>query len=192
MLWKMSILFWMILDPVGMIPVFASSVQGVAQERQSWVITREMLIALALMILTLFFGSSFFTLFDIRIDALSIAGGIILGVIGVQMLLAVPKEGRVLKFEPLIVPLATPVMAGPGILTTIILYAGNLAPVSTVFCAILIAWGASLPIVLLAPQIKRYIGLNGAVAVERIFGYVLILLAIHMILHGIVSFHAFV
>ncbi len=190
MFWKISVLFWMILDPIGMIPIFASATAGVAPERQNWVITREMLIALALMILTLFFGTSFFSLFSIHTHALSIAGGVILGIIGVQMILAEPRETKTMKMEPLIVPLATPVMAGPGILTTIILYAGNLAPVSTVFFSILLAWGASLPIVLLAPQIKRYIGLNGSVAVERVFGYVIMLLAVQMILRGILTFYA--
>lgn len=192
MLLQLSILFWMILDPIGMVPIFATTVGFLPLARQRYVIAREMIIALIVMILTLYFGKQFFNILQVDSSALSIAGGIILFVIGMQMTFAQPQDEASAalqkKIEPIVVPLAIPIMAGPGILTTIILYSGE--PVSNyiVLGAIFIAWSCALPIVLVAPQIKKYIGNNGSVALERLFGYILVLISTQMFLRGIISY----
>lgn len=186
MLLYLSILFWMILDPVGNVPLIVGLMGSLPLKRQLFVIFREMLIALGVMILALFFGESFFYALQVDTSALAITGGIILFLIGIKMVFSEPADAsRPQKHhEPFIVPLAIPAIAGPGILAAIILYAGGEVSNWIVFGAICISWLFSLPVVLFAPWIKHIFGVNGAVATERLFGYLVVLIAVQMMLRG--------
>jgi len=187
MLLKLSVLFWMILNPIGDVGPFVSFVGSLERKRQTFVIAREMLIALGVMILALFFGEGFFSLLQVETEALSITGGIILFLIATKMIFAEPPSEQTPKNvqEPLIVPLAVPLVAGPGILAAIILYSGSTGDTWLILSAILISWVCCLPILLFAPWIKHFLGTNGTTAVERIFGFIIVLVATQMVLRGL-------
>lgn len=183
----LAFLFWIILDSVGNVPIFVSLLKYYEPARQRRIIMRELLIALFFMIIFLFFGHGFFTLLNVSPQSLQLAGGIILFIIAMRMILSGPKKelsGPPPK-EPLIVPLAVPAVSGPGILATIILYSGAENSKLGVFIAILIAWLLSIPPLLFAPSIKAWIGENGTVTIERLFGYIIVLIAVQMALEGI-------
>lgn len=179
------------MDPVGSIPIFVAKLKHFSSKRQRWIIIREMVIALAIMVGALFFGREFFDLIHVDESALSITGGTILLLIAIKMVFAkVHKESEIesVARDPIIVPLAMPLTAGPGILVAILLYSSEgLASQLIVLAAISIAWLFSLPLLLLSPEIKKFIGNNGAVAVERLFGFILILISVQMFLSGIIS-----
>ncbi len=82
--------------------------------------------------------------------------------------ISTPQEKPIAR-DPLIVPLAVPSIAGPGILATITLYGGGLENNLTVFLAIIIAWLLSFIILIVSPFLNRLLGVNGVVAVERLF-----------------------
>ena len=98
-----------------------------------------------------------------------------------------PNEDLPHDREPFIVPLAVPLVAGPAVLSATIIYARQDAPLIVVG-AIFIAWAASLIILLTAPLLKRTLGWKGIVAIERLMGLVLALIAIQMLLNGIKAF----
>ncbi|MBS0623442.1 MAG: MarC family protein [Verrucomicrobia bacterium] len=193
MLLYLSVLFWIIIDPIGNVAPFVGCIGNLSPKRQSYIIAREMLIALAVMILALFFGQEFFALLQVDSSALAITGGIILFLVAVGMIFSEPQSEQKLKKqqEPLIVPLAVPFVAGPGILATIIFYAGSNTSTWVILGAIFLSWLFSLPILLFAPWIKYILGTNGATAVERIFGYLVVILAIQMISKGLIDSFSF-
>lgn len=189
-LFHMSFLFFMVLDPIGNVPICASLLKHFDTKKQVRIIVRELLIALAIMIVCLFFGQGFFTLLHITTPSLELAGGIILFIIALKMIFAKPqpeKLGRPPK-DPLIVPLAVPAMAGPGILATITLYGGGVeGDKLTVFFAILISWLFSVPLLIFSPFLKKTLGDNGIVAAERLFGFIIVWISCEMGIHGLLT-----
>ena len=188
-----SFLFWIVLDPLGNIPIFVSLLKRFNVKRQRKIIWREMIIALGFMLIFFFFGRGFFQVLRVQQCSLQITGGILLFMIGVKMLFARPSyesESKIVAEaqEPLIVPLAVPAVAGPGILATIVLYSGNVTYNQwAVFASILIAWIFTVPFILVAPYLKKLLRENGLVAVERLFGYLIILIALQMALAGFIT-----
>jgi len=95
--------------------------------------------------------------------------------------------------EPLLVPLAVPLVAGPSAMAMVILFATQFPDrVLSWFLALLIAWFASAVILLSAEVLRRYLGRRVITAVERLMGMILITVAIEMLLGGIQTFLAVV
>ena len=90
------------------------------------------------------------------------------------------------KSEPFIFPIATPMIAGPSILTTIMIYS-NQAKDATVLLSIIIAWFFSITILFYAEEIKKFIGKKTLSALERLMGLILTMIAVEMFLKGIKS-----
>src|SRR6185503_13881794 len=147
--WKLlfytSFLFLMILDPIGNIPIFIGVLRDFEPKRQVAIIIRELLFALLIMLLFFFFGTGFFAILNIEQSSLQIAGCTMFFLIGVKMLFSKPKRITEMQHqpqgEPFIVPLATPAVAGPAIIATLMLYGGN-QEISKfiVFLALIISW----------------------------------------------------
>lgn len=176
------------MDAVGSIPIFVSYLKDYDTKRQYAIVVRELLIALFVMLLFFFFGQGIFKLLDVTESSLEITGGITIFLIGAKMLLPKPRIHLEKKrmHEPLIVPLAVPAIAGPGILATIMLYSNDPA-LSSIFIlsAIIFAWALSMPFLLIAPALKKILKENGIIAIERIFAYLIILIGTKMMLEGI-------
>lgn len=193
-LFYMSFLFYMVLDPIGNLPIFASLLKHFDTKKQIRIIIRELLIALAIMIACLYFGQGFFKLLNISTPSLELAGGIILFIIAIKMIFSSPhpeNKGRPPK-DPLIVPLAVPATAGPGILATITLYGGGVegGDKFTVLLAIIISWALTVPTLIFSPFLKKTFGDNGIVAAERLFGFIIVWISCEMGIHGLLSvFH---
>ena len=92
------------------------------------------------------------------------------------------------NMEPLIVPLAVPLVAGPAVLAAVIIYSKQVENSLIMIGAILIAWAASLVILLASSSIKNFLGWRGIMAMERLMGLILTLIAVQMFLSGISSF----
>ena len=189
-LFAAAALLILVLDPLGNIPSFTAALGCVPAERRRRVLLRELGFALALMLAFLFGGQHLFRLLGIQTEALNAAGGIMLFIIAIGMLFPRPDRGpriAVTDHEPFIVPLATPLVAGPSALATLALLAGK-AGYTIAFGATLIAWSVSLICLLSAPRILRVIGEKGSRAVERLMGMLLVILAVQMLLNGVRDF----
>ncbi|MBN4067044.1 NAAT family transporter [Simkania negevensis] len=182
--------FFLIMDPVGNVPMFLSVLKDVPAKRQKTVIFREMLIALFIMLVFNYVGDGGLRLLGISTATVEVSGGIILFIIALNMVFPrkVDEGNELFKEEPFIVPLAVPFVAGPSILAAIIVYAAQEPNSLITLLAILLAW-IPLVIFLLASQIlQKLLGRRGLVAVERLMGLVLTLLAVEMFLRGIKRF----
>ena len=114
------VLLLLVMDPFGNVPMFLAALTPVPPERRRLVIVRELLIALALLVLFLFVGPVILRTLGVSEPALSIAGGIILFIIALRMIF--PQHSVMaedLDGEPFIVPLAIPFVAGPSALASV-------------------------------------------------------------------------
>ena len=111
-----SLLLFLILDPLGNIPMFLSLLKPLPAARRRVVVVRELLIALGVLFAFLWGGRYVLELMHLRQESVSIAGGIVLFLIGIKMIFPSPEGmfGEALEGEPFIVPLAIPMVAGPS------------------------------------------------------------------------------
>ncbi len=183
-----ALLLFLVIDPIGNIPAFLSILTNVPAERRRKVLTRELLIALATLILFLFFGKYILTALQISQASLGAAGGIILFLIALRMIFPGPKGIMVEEVdgEPFIVPLAIPLIAGPAAMATLMLLMAR-DPVDWPrwLGALLLAWSASSIILLLANQLARLLGKRTITAIERLMGLLLTAVAVEMLINGI-------
>ena len=114
--------FVLIMDPLGNVPLFLAALRHTAPERRRRIVVRELLIALAVMLIFLFGGNAFMELFHVETPALAVAGGIILLLIALRMIFPTPERNlreASPDDEPFIVPLSIPGMAGPSSMATV-------------------------------------------------------------------------
>ncbi|MBI5273103.1 MAG: YhgN family NAAT transporter [Chlamydiia bacterium] len=192
-LFSIALSLFLLMDPIGNIPFYISFLKGLNPERQRKVIVRELLIALFIIILFTFVGDGLMRFLNVREDTIQIAGGIILFLLCLKMIFPAPhdpNEALPHTSEPFIVPLAVPLVAGPGVLAAVMIYARQETSDWVMMGAILFAWGASLLILLASSFLKKILGWRGITALERLMGLILTLIAIQMFLSGVTAFIA--
>jgi multiple antibiotic resistance protein len=188
-----AILLFFVMDPLGNIPVFLSALRTVPPERTRKVIVRELLIALIVLLGFMFLGRYAMNALDLTEPALGIAGGVVLALIALRMIF--PSREHSLEeevtVEPFIVPLAIPYVAGPSAMAMVMLLMSR-EPQRWLewLVAILLAWGASVPIILAGARLRGVLGERGLVAIERLMGLVLITIAVQMLLNGVTHYLA--
>jgi small neutral amino acid transporter SnatA (MarC family) len=186
-----AILLFLILDPLGNIPVFLSLLRGMPPHRQRVVLVREMLIALGVLMAFLWGGKYALELMHLRQESVSIAGGIVLFLIGVRMIFPPPEGllGELPGGEPFIVPMAIPLVAGPSGMAAVMLM-GSQDPgrMGAWSLALLIAWAATAIILFSATYLYKILGGRVLSALERLMGMVIVALSVQMFLDGIAAY----
>ncbi len=186
-----ALLLFLILDPLGNIPVFLSLLKGLPPARQRVVIARELLIALVVLMLFLWGGQYALELMHLRQESVSIAGGIILFLIGLRMIFPSPHGlmGDVPDGEPFIVPMAIPMIAGPSGMAAVMLL-GSQEPgrMGDWMLALVIAWAITATILFSAPYLERWLGTRVLIAIERLMGMVIVAISVQMLMDGITSY----
>ena len=118
-----ALLLFLVINPLGNIPMFMTTLKKVDEKRQQFVVVRELLFALIILVSFLFLGQYLLQLLHLSETALTTAGGIILLIIAIKMIF--PARDKSLQEdvegEPFIVPLAIPYVAGPSAMATSLL-----------------------------------------------------------------------
>jgi len=183
-----ALLLFIILDPLGNVPVFLSLLRNLPPERQRIVLARELLIALGVLMLFLWGGKYALEVMHLRQESVSIAGGIVLFLIGIRMIFPPPEGlmGELPDGEPFIVPMAIPLVAGPSGMAAVMLM-GSEDPTRLVdwSIALLIAWFVTAAILFAAPLLYRLLGRRVLTAVERLMGMLLVAISVQMFLDGL-------
>ena len=187
-----GILLFLIMDPLGNIPLFLSLLRNVPQGRRQLVLVRELLIALAVLFVFLFAGQYLLQVLRLKQESVSIAGGIVLFLIGIRMVFP-PHDGNGVfgkgEGEPFIVPMAIPGVAGPSAMAAVMLLA-NSSPGRTVdwSVALSLAWLATAVILLSSTYLFRCLGTSVLIAGERLMGMLLVALSVQMFLDGVMAY----
>lgn len=186
-----AVLLFFILDPLGNIPVFLSLLKGLPPARQRRILVRELLIALAVLMLFLWGGQYALELMHLRQESVSIAGGIVLFLIGLRMIFPTPEGvmGEVPGGEPFIVPMAIPLIAGPSGMAAVMLL-GSQEPhrMGDWMLALVLAWAATAAILFSATYLKRLLGTRALTAIERLMGMVIVAISVQMLLDGLAGY----
>ena len=184
--------FILVMDPLGNVPLFLASLKNTAPERRQWVILRECLIALAVMISFLFAGRGLLNLLHVDDAALKAAGGVILLLISIRMVFPTPERNLtepVTHDEPFIVPLAVPYMAGPSLLAVIVVFVSQSPESLPWYLGGLVAsWAISTVVLYFSGFLQRVVGTRALVAVERLMGMILVIFAVQMMFEGTKAF----
>ena len=183
-----ALLLFLILDPLGNIPVFLSVLKPLPPRRQRIVVVRELLIALVVLMAFLWGGKYALEMMHLRQESVVIAGGIVLFLIGVRMIFPRPEGlmGEVPGGEPFIVPLAIPLVAGPSGMAAVMLMGSNdPSRLGDWSLALLLAWGATAVILFSATVLYKWLGRRVLTAIERLMGMLLVAISVQMVLDGI-------
>lgn len=185
-------LLFLVMDPLGNVPIFLSILDKVDPARRTRIVLRELLLALVVLVLFLFGGRYLLGFLQLSQESIRIAGGIILFLIALKMVFPVARSAHAddeIDGEPLLVPLAVPLVAGPSTMAVVILLATNdPSRMPEWLLALLAAWFLSSLILLSATGLKRLLGRRGLIAMERLMGMLLIAVAVQMLLEGIAAY----
>lgn len=189
-IFTLSLSLFFLMDAIGNIPLFIALLKKLPPRRQRLVILRELTIALITILLFYFSGNFFLSALGVSDQTVNISGGIILMLIALRMIFPTqqPSSHAALDVEPFIVPLAIPLIAGPAILATVMIYSRQGVAVHHAVISICIAWALSTIILILAPSLQKILSQRGIDALERLMGLILMLLAIQMFLNGVSGF----
>lgn len=182
-----TLLLLTIMDPLGNVANFIAGLRPVPPEQRLKVIARELVIALIILLLFLFTGPRLLGFLHLTQEALFISGGVVLFLIALKMIFPPSRrEADEPQTEPFIVPLATPMIAGPSVLATLlVLVSAHPDQMGRWLVALLISWGITAAVLLCSPAIARVLKEKGSMAVERLMGMLLVMVAVQMLLNGI-------
>ena len=186
-----ALLLFLILDPLGNIPVFLSLLEPLPAKRRRWVLIRELLIALVVLFIFLWAGRYVLAAMHLRQESVSIAGGIVLFLIGLKMIFPSPEGmfGETPEGEPFIVPMAIPLVAGPSGMAAVMLFSTQYPDRMLDWSlALIMAWLGTALILFSATSLYKLLGKPVLIAVERLMGMLLVAISVQMLLDGVVSY----
>lgn len=189
-----------IVDPLGVVPFFSSLTEGMKPPQKQDIVSKACLTATITLGVFAVFGQWIFAGFGFTIPAFKIAGGILLFGVALEMLhgersrsrlTAQEREETLEREEVAVVPLGIPLLAGPGAITTVMIY--MTAPVSDpadklfIFAGILVSVLSAFFLLHNADRIFRRIGRTGTRAIGRIMGLLLAAIAVQFVVDGIIG-----
>ncbi len=186
-----------VIDPFASLPLYISFTSGLSDREKKKIVRDSTLTAVSLLLFFQFTGMYILDFFGISIAALMIAGGILMLLVGIEMVREGDKPRSTRKKEKIreetgdiaIVPLGTPMLAGPGAISLAIILMGKYgsSPVGIVAVAISIiaVIGITTLFFLGGNYISRIMGEKGARAFTRVMGLLVTAFAIQYILDGI-------
>src|SRR6187455_390743 len=197
---KFFIVFFVVVEPISLIPVFSGLTEGASDNYKHKMALKSVLVASGILLLFAVVGAGFLKAMGIAIDSFRIFGGLLLFLIALEMVFARESGTRTSSDEKVesrkradisVFPLAFPFMAGPGALTTLLLWFGPIpvtaAPLKFVvrFCCALVVLVLCLLTMWVSGPLMRVIGVTGTNVANRLFGVVLGALAIQFIVDGV-------
>jgi multiple antibiotic resistance protein len=191
--------FFVIIDPVGVVPLFVALTQGIDPAPRRRIAVRSVIIATVILLVFTVLGQPILHYLSISLPAFRIAGGLLLLLLAIDMVVVkssglrstTQKEDEEASHRPdvTVFPLAIPLIAGPGAITSVILlqsqHAGNILA-QAVTAGVMVAVLAMVLVgFLLSGQIMKVLGVTGVNVITRVFGIILSALAVSNIVEGI-------
>ena len=186
-----------VIDPLGLAPLFVGLTQGRSEAYKRKAAIRGIILAAIILFLFTFVGQGLLNALGIGFPAFSIAGGALLFLLSLDMIFASPSGMRQASLREdeetqegediSVFPLAIPLIAGPGSLTTVLLYTAgsNVLTIAAFFGVLLVVLSLTLASLLLASRIMNLLGETGANVFSRVLGVLLAALAVQFVLDGI-------
>jgi multiple antibiotic resistance protein len=195
---KLLVALWALVHPIGAVPVFLSLTENRPAERRHIGFVAAATVGVIL-IVCVFVGQALLQVFGITIPSFRIAGGLLILLLALTMMhtsdsgaqeTLADGQGSAANGSVAVVPLAIPVLAGPGAISTVIVYAHKGASLGhyLLICAIIVAVAASTYVVLrLALVIASLIGHTGMRVFTQIMGLLIAAIAVEFITQGLAA-----
>lgn len=192
------IILLVVVDPLGIAPIFVALTHGDSPADKRRTAIRGTFIAGAILVVFVLAGDTLLNALGIGMPAFQIAGGLLLFLLAVDMVFArqsgirstTEREQReaATKKDISVFPLAIPLIAGPGAMTTVLLMVGEQGDdplvIGTVLIVLLVVLALTLASLLFATRIMGFMGETGANVVSRVLGVILAALAVQFVLNG--------
>lgn len=193
------VVLFVVIDPVGLAPIFGALSRGGSPAYRRRMAVKAVLLATGILYVFAFTGDWLLQALGISVPAFKIAGGLLLFLVAIDMVFArqsglrstTVREQEEARFKEdiSVFPLAFPLLAGPGALTTVLLLVGETRGNSTAFWVLLGVLGfvllLALIALLLARRLMALLGETGANVVDRLLGVILSALAVQFVLEGV-------
>lgn len=177
----MVVQLYAILNPVSVIPTYLSLMEGTDRSQRKYLLKRATITVLFLMLIFLLGGSFILGFMNIGVDAVRFGGGILLFVISIDMLGGISRTKTLEEREQMfVVPIASPLLVGPGTITTLIIFSA-VHPIHLGIISVIITTTLIYLTLRLSEQITGLIGKNGVRAMGRIMAIIIAATAAEMI-----------
>ncbi|MBL6991267.1 MAG: MarC family protein [Bacteriovoracaceae bacterium] len=189
-----------VVDPIGLVPVYIPIANRFAPDKQKMIVFKSFLIAVVVSSCFLLIGKYLFKYLGIDLDAIYIVGGILIFMIGLDMIYARPRKTRTTPKEQedalatldevSVFPLAIPMLAGPGTIATLIMFASKDSSIHNyiiVFSAMCLAFLLAAFAMFFSNRILTIFGKIGINVLDRVMGIILCSLAVQFIINAVVS-----
>jgi multiple antibiotic resistance protein len=192
-----AVALFVTIDPIGVVPLFIALTQDMTPRERRSTAVRAVLIAFALLALFGLFGEAMLDTVGISMSAFRIAGGVLLFLLAIDMLFEKRTERRDKQAagarpDPTVFPLATPLVAGPGALAAMVLFAGQVSgsPAGLALLHLIMAGvlAVALLLFLAAGWIGPLLGRTGITVITRLLGMLLAALAVQFVLDGLAEY----
>ena len=196
---KTFILFFVVIEPISMVPLFGALTRGAEAGYRRRMAFKAVAISAGIFIVFALVGDYLLQALNVSVNAFKIAGGMLLFLLSVDMVFArnsglrsttVREQDEARHREDISVfPMAFPLIAGPGALATLLLVVsevrGDLAEVGLTLGVVMVVLLITLILLLATTQVMRVLGVTGANVVSRLLGVVLTVLAVQYVIDGI-------
>lgn len=194
------VFFAVVIDPIGTAVIFAALTHDWTRQEQREAALRGISVAAILFLVFALAGAPLLRVLGISLAAFHIAGGILLFLLAVDMAFARPsgihaptppeREEARKRDDVAVFPLAFPLLAGPGALTSTVLLIGRAGTVfnaTLVIAALAAVLGLTAVALLSAARLSHLLGLTGANVITRVLGLILAALAAQFVLDGLAT-----
>ncbi len=190
-----------IVDPVGTLPFFVALTEGLTADDREVVLRRAVIVLGTVLALFALLGRFLFAVFGFTLGAFEIAGGILLFLIAFDMLqgevtrtkfTSQDREAAIARRDEIaVVPLGIPLLAGPGAISTVMIYEGSSGSdpwiIVATFIAILVTASATFVILRFGHPILARLGRTGVMAMTRVLGLILAGLGVQFVINGAIA-----
>ena len=185
-LWQIALALFLVANPIGNVPALVALVKDFDFCTQRKILFREAVFAFFIAFIFLFIGEPFLKILYINQYAVSICGGMLLFIIALKMIFPPPENaaGTSPIKEPFIVPIATPLISGGGVLSTIMIYSNQVRNNFKMTLALILAWVGITCVMVSAAYLQKLLGRRGLLAMEQLTGMLLALLSMQLIVTG--------
>ncbi len=182
---RSSIALFVIIDPIGTIPLFATITQKMKKKERDTVSKTAVITAGALLMIFAVAGNQILSIFGITISSFMIAGGILLFIVSIELLThGAWRFGVTVSDESGVVPLAFPLLAGPGAITSVIL-SFQTAGLAVTMLSIAIVIGITYFVFYFTTPIYRILGRRGSLIITRVFAVLVAAIAVQFVVDGL-------
>ena len=185
---KAIIALFIIIDPFGNIPIFIGLTENVPEAQRKKIYNTAVIVGMILLLVFAFTGQGIITFFGVSIYSFYVAGGILLLIVAVRILITGSMHENVESVESLgAVPIAIPLLVGPGAITTTILDL-QIYDITVTVLAVVIVLAITWFILRYINQIYKLLGKTGSLVISKVMALLIAAIAVQYILTGVTHF----